>query len=201
MPPENGSPPAPLIRVVVVDDHPAMRAGIGAVLDATPDLELAGECAQAHEVWPVLQRTAPDVVLVDFHLPDEDGLLLCHRIKRTAPAPRVVINSAYADEALVAPALLAQADALVGKHATSGVLCETLREVIREPKPPPELSPEQRSELTALLQPEEVALAGLLLLRTPTADLLQTTGLAPAVLYERVEAMLRRISSAHGLPV
>jgi len=197
---QRSNSPTRLIRAVVVDDHPAMRMGIRAVLDAAPDLELVGEASHARELWPVLQLTAPDVVVMDFHLPDEDGLLLCHRLKRTPLAPRVVINSAYADESLVAPALLAQADGLLAKHATSAVLCETLREVVRE-EPAPELSPEQRERLMALLEPEDVALAGLLLLRIPTAELLRTTGLSPAGLSERVEDLLRRVSSAHGLPV
>ena len=97
-------------------------------------LERERALARAH-------ATAPDVVLVDFHLSGEDGLLLCHRIKRMTLAPRVVINSAYADESLVAPAMIAQADALLAKHATSAVLCETLREVVSEGRPAPELAP------------------------------------------------------------
>ena len=129
-----------LVRAVVVDDHPAMRTGIRAVLDAAPGLELVGEASHGRELWPILERTAPDVVIMDLHLPDEDGLLLCHRIKRRPPAPRVVISSAYADASLVAPALLAQADALLAKHATSPVLCETLREVVGEARPAPELA-------------------------------------------------------------
>jgi DNA-binding NarL/FixJ family response regulator len=190
-----------LVRAVVVDDHPAMRAGIRAVLDAAPGLELVGDASHGRELWPMLERTAPDVVILDLHLPDEDGLLLCYRIKRRPPAPRVVINSAYADASLVAPALLAQADALLAKHATSPVLCETLREVVGETRPAPELAPEQRERLIALLPPDDVALAGLLLLRMPASELLRMTGLTPDELDERVEAMLRRVSSAYGLPV
>lgn len=193
--------PPTLIRAVVVDDHPAMRAGIRAVLDAAPDLQLVGEASGANELWPVLTRTAPDVVLVDFHLPGEDGLLLCHQIKRMALAPRVVINSAYADESLVAPAMIAQADALLAKHASSTVLCETLREVVSEARPAPELAPELRERLVALLRPDEVALVGLLLLRTPADELSRATGLPGDELTERVEAMLRRLSSVYGLPV
>ncbi len=197
---QDARPATRLVRAIVVDDHPAMRTGIRAVLDAAPDLALVGECAHGRELWPLLERAAPDVVIMDLHLPDEDGLLLCHRIKRRPPAPRVVINSAYADESLVAPALLAQADALLAKHATSAVLCETLREVAREPGPPPELSTAQREELTSLLEPDEVALAGLLLLRTPIGELLRMTGLSADGLSEQVEAMLRRVSAAYGLP-
>lgn len=71
-----------LIRAVVVDDHPAMRAGIAAVLDQAPDIECCGEAASGAELWPLVQRTAPDVVVMDWHLPGDDGLVLCHRVKR-----------------------------------------------------------------------------------------------------------------------
>lgn len=189
-----------LVRAVVVDDHPAMRAGIRAVLDAAAGLEFAGEASHGRELWPLIERTAPDVVVMDLHLPDEDGLLLCHRIKRRPPAPKVVINSAYADESLIAPALLAQADALLAKHASSTVLCETLREVVCDPQPAPELGPDQRERLIALLPPDDVALAGLLLLRTPMSELLRMTGLEPGELIARVEDLLRRVSAAYGLP-
>jgi len=197
----NTSAATPLVRALVVDDHPAMRAGIGAVLDAAPGLELVGEASHGRDLWHVIERTAPDVVVMDLHLPDEDGLLLCHRIKRRPPAPKVVINTAYADETLVAPALLAQADALLAKHASSPVLCETLREVVHDPQPPPELAAEQRERLIALLPPEDVAVAGLLLLRTPMSELLRMTGLDQSELTERIEDMLRRVSAAYGLPV
>ena len=193
------SPPR-VIRAVVVDDHPAMRTGIRAVLAAAPDLELVGEAASARDVWPVLERTAPDVVILDLHLPGEDGLLLCHRIKRRPPAPKVVINSAYSDVSLVAPARLAQADALLSKHATSAVLCETLREVVRAPAAVHELAREHRERLGDLLEPEDVALAGLLLLRTPSTELQRMTGLTGDELVDRVEDILRRVSAACGLP-
>src|SRR5687767_380852 len=55
-----------LIRAVIVDDHPAMRAGIAAVLDRAQDITLVGEAEGARELWPLLQRTDPDVVLMDF---------------------------------------------------------------------------------------------------------------------------------------
>jgi DNA-binding NarL/FixJ family response regulator len=190
-----------LIRAIVVDDHPAIRNGIRAVLDVTPDLEFVGEASHGRELWTVLERTAPDVVLMDLHLPDEDGLLLCHRIKRRPPGPRVVVNSAYADDSLIAPALLAQADAVLAKHASSGVLCATLREVVSGPQAPLPLTPEQRERLIALLPPDDVALASLLLLRTPAGELSRITGMRPGELVARVEDLLRRVSSAYGLPV
>jgi DNA-binding NarL/FixJ family response regulator len=200
MTPEPDTTPQRLVRVALVDDHPAMRAGIRAVLDAAPAIAMVGEASEGRHLWPMLERCAPDVVLMDFHLPGEDGLVLCHRVKRQVPAPRVVIISAYAEHAMLPPALLAQADALVSKRASARELCETLRRVVIEGPSAPELSAPQRRTLSEILEPQDAALAGLLLLRTPPREIARTTGVDIAELGDRVEALLRRIAAAYGLP-
>lgn len=189
-----------LVRVAIVDDHPAMRVGIRTVLDAAPGIVFVGEAADGRAMWPMLERTAPDVVLLDFHLPDEDGLVLCHRIKRGVPAPRVVIISAYAGESMVAPAMLAQADGVLSKQASARVLCDTLRRVVVEAGDFPQLSPAARRALHEILEPEDMALAGLLLLGTPPREIARALGMEPGNLGARVEALLSRVGAALGLP-
>lgn len=189
-----------LIRAAVVDDHPAMRAGLVAVLEGAPDLMAAGEASSGAELWPMIERVAPDVVLMDWHLPGDDGLVLCHRLKRRRPDIRVILFSAYADDWLVVPALLAQADALLAKRAPAPVLYETIREVVgREGPPDPvELTPEQHRALTAALDPADVGIAGMLLIGTPLREIARSSGLGPGELGERVERMLVAVTAAHG---
>jgi DNA-binding NarL/FixJ family response regulator len=187
-----------LIRTVVVDDHPAMRAGLRAVLESAPDIEATGAAASGAELWPVIERTAPDVVLMDWHLPGDDGLVLCHRVKRRYPNVRVVLFSAYADEWLVLPALLAQADALLAKRAPARTVHETLRSVMAGEQPEVTLKAEQREALSSQLPLEDVGIAGLLLLRTPLREIAARSGLTSAELGERVEQILTRMSAAHG---
>lgn len=187
-----------LIRAVVVDDHPAMRAGMAAVLDNAPDMEAAGQAASASELWPVIQRTAPDLVLTDWHLPEEDGLIVCHRIKSRYPPIRVVLFSAYADEWLIVPALLAQADALLAKRAAAATLYETLRSVMDVPAPAVDVRPDLREQALRVLPPEDVGIAGLLLLRTPLGEIARRTGLGRQELSQRVEQILATVSAAHG---
>jgi DNA-binding NarL/FixJ family response regulator len=187
-----------LIRTVVVDDHPAMRAGLHAVLESAPDIEPTGAAASGAELWPVIERTAPDVVLMDWHLPGDDGLVLCHRVKRRYPSIRVVLFSAYADEWLVLPALLAQADALLAKRAPARTVHETLRSVMAGEQPEVTLTAEQREALSSQLPLEDVGIAGLLLLRTPLREIAARSGLTSAELGERVEQILTRMSAAHG---
>jgi DNA-binding NarL/FixJ family response regulator len=189
----------PLIRTVVVDDHPAMRAGMRAVLDAAPDIEASADAGSGAELWPVMQRVDPDVVLLDWHLPGEDGLILCHRLKRRDPRTRVVLFSAYADEWLVVPALLAQADALLAKSAPAMTVYEAIRNVTdRQEAPAVELRPEQRETLMSTLDPEDIGIAGLLLLGTPLREIANRCRITLSALGERVERIIAASSAAHG---
>lgn len=189
---------APLIRTVVVDDHPAMRAGMAAVIANAPDMEATGEAASGAELWPLIERTAPDVVLTDWHLPADDGLILCHRIKRRYPPIRVVVFSAYADEWLIVPAMLAQADALLAKRASAATLYETLRTVNGGMPPEVDLRPDLREQALRVLDPEDVGIAGLLLLRTPLREIAQRTQLSSAELSARVERIIATVTAAYG---
>jgi DNA-binding NarL/FixJ family response regulator len=189
----------PLIRTAVVDDHPAMRAGLAAVLSNAPDLAPAGEAASGAELWPLIERTAPQVILMDWHLPGEDGLVLCHRVKRHRSDIRVVLFSAYADAWLVGPALLAQADALLAKRAPAPVVYETVRSVAARKGPPEvELTADQRAAVISALDPEDVGIAGMLLIGTPLSEIARHSGQTTSELGKRVEAMLLAVTAAHG---
>src|SRR5690606_19455913 len=120
----------PMIRVVVVDDHPALRAGLETVLASEPGIHCAGSSSGDEEsVWPLLRRVEPDLILLDYHLPKGDGLQLCYRIKQQVPAPKVIIFSAYASPELMLPAQLAGADGLLSKGVGARELFETIRSV------------------------------------------------------------------------
>jgi len=187
-----------IVRAVIVDDHPAMRAGMATVLSSAPDVEASGQAGSGAELWPIIERTAPDLVLTDWHLPGDDGLVLCHRIKRRYPYIRVILFSAYADEWLIVPALLAQADALLAKRAQAATLFETVRGVMRDGPPDVEVSPDLRERAMSVLPPEDVGIAGMLLLRTPLREIAQRSGLGSLDLSERVERILRTVTAAHG---
>ncbi len=121
-----------MIRVVIVDDHPALRAGLRTVLESEPGIVFAGESSGAEEsVWPTLHTAQPDLVLMDYHLPHGDGLQLTYRIKQQVPAPAVIVFSAYASADLALPALLASADGLLSKGVGARELFDAIRRVNR----------------------------------------------------------------------
>lgn len=76
-----------MIRVAIVDDHHAMRLGLHTALRSEPGIVPVGTASSGAQLAPMLYSTQPDVVLLDYNLPDADGLALCHRIKATRPGP------------------------------------------------------------------------------------------------------------------
>ena len=166
-----------MIRVVIIDDHPALRAGLRAVLDAEPGIVFAGESAGDEEsVWPVINRSRPDLILLDYHLPRGDGLQLCYRIKRQVPAPRVVVFSAYASPSLALPATLAEADGLLAKDVGARDLFHAIRAVHGGERLVPPVSATVFEEAFQRLDPAHHALIGMLLDGTSEADVATTLG-------------------------
>jgi DNA-binding NarL/FixJ family response regulator len=153
-----------MIRVAVVDDHPALRAGLQTVLDAEPHIVFVGESDGAEErIWPMLNRVRPDVVLLDYHLPKGDGLQLCYRIKKDVPAPRVIIFTAYASPALALPATLARADGVLAKGAGARDLFTAIRLVYAGEELLPPISSTVLEEALAGLFGDDRALVAMLL--------------------------------------
>src|SRR5437588_298111 len=116
-----------MIGVAFLDDHPAVRAGLQAILATESDLRLVGSAAGEHELWPLLERTHPAVVILDLHHPGRDGLALCLQIKRKPDAPAVLLYSAYTPAPLIAAAAVAGAGATVRQARAATTLVQALR--------------------------------------------------------------------------
>jgi DNA-binding NarL/FixJ family response regulator len=112
-----------MIRIVTMDRRPLVHAGVEAVLRDRPGLAHAGAAGDRYALWPLLQRTHPDVVLLEAA---GDGLDLCLRLKGRPTPPRVVLHGA-GDGDLV-PAAFAGADAVLDRAAPVRELLETLRD-------------------------------------------------------------------------
>jgi DNA-binding NarL/FixJ family response regulator len=85
-----------MIRALVVDDHPVLRAGLEAVLRAEPGFVCVGVASDGAELRRILPRTRPDVVILDRRLGDEDGLALCADLRSEPGAPEFVVYTADA---------------------------------------------------------------------------------------------------------
>ena len=153
-----------MIRIAVVDDHPALRAGLHAVLDAEPGIVYVGESAGDEEsLWPLLNHTRPDVVMLDYHLPRGDGMQLCYRIKAAPTAPRVILFSAYASPSLALAARLAGADGMLRKDLGAREVFESIRRIHRGESLLPGLDPRALSEASRRLDPRQRIVVGMIL--------------------------------------
>jgi DNA-binding NarL/FixJ family response regulator len=179
-----------LIRILLVDDHPALRAGLTAVLRAEPGLVPLGTAASEEELWPALNRTKPDVVVLDYHVPPADGLQLCRRIKRTLPPPAVLLYSAYADASLMVPARLAGADGVINKGAPANELYDAIRTVARGDSVLPPVSRELLDDAQGRLDPEDLPILMMALDGTPDGEIAKTLRLPGEELTRRLDRML-----------
>lgn len=182
-----------MIRILIVDDHPAMRAGLSAVLRAEPGLVPLNAAASVGELWPMLNRTKPDVVVLDYHLPGDDGLILCRQIKRQLAAPAVLLYSAYADASLMIPARLAGVDGLISKSAPANELYDAIRRVARGERVLPPISRELLDSASSQLQPDELPILGMTLEDTSINEMATALGIETSEVAHRIERMLKRL--------
>jgi two-component system, NarL family, nitrate/nitrite response regulator NarL len=89
------------VRVVVVDDHPFFRDGVTRGLHTSGQIRVVGEAGDGREGLEVIARETPDVALVDYQMPDMDGIDLVHAVVRDGLATRVLLLSAMTDSAIV----------------------------------------------------------------------------------------------------
>ena len=188
---------SPPIRTFIVDDHPAMRTGLAAVLDLEEDIVVVGTATGARQMWRAIGPADPDVVVMDFDLDGEDGVIVCHRLKRRPDPPGVVLYSAFAGRTLISPAMLAHADALLSKRADAADVGDAVRDAAG-PSTPPVLPADERERLGAMLDERELSLAALLLARRPLRHMAERTGMTPDEVEAAVERMLRRLAPARG---
>ncbi|MEU6132136.1 response regulator transcription factor [Saccharopolyspora sp. NPDC047091] len=105
------------VRVVVADDQTVVREGLVTMLDLVPDIEVLGAAADGAAAIALVQRCAPDVVLMDLHMPGIDGTEATARLRAEHPGVRVVVLTTYADEESILGALRAGALGYLTKDA------------------------------------------------------------------------------------
>ncbi len=92
--------------MLLVDDHPVVRDGLGFLLDEQPDLQVVGEASDAETALAEIERARPDVVVLDLTLPGRDALSLIPELKQRWPGLRILVLSMH-EESLYAERLLA----------------------------------------------------------------------------------------------
>lgn len=120
------------IRVLLVDDHALFREGIRMILEAQPDIEVVGEAGDGEQALTLLEKTRPDVVILDIAMPGLDGLETTKRIKATHPKVRILALTMHDHKEYVLPMLRLGASGYVVKRAAASELVQAIRSVYRD---------------------------------------------------------------------
>ena len=179
-----------MIRIATMDRHPTVLAGVEAILRDRPDLEHVGSASDRYALWPLLQRTHPDVVLLE-HAPGGDGLELCLRLTERDLAPRVVLHGAGSD-ALV-PATFAGADALLDKGAPVRELVETLRAVAAGQHGMAPVSLPLRARAAGRLDGADRAVFAMRMAGTSSPDIANVAGIHRCELHGRLASIAAQL--------
>jgi len=126
----NPTPNTP-IRVLIAEDHPIMRQGLGVVLDAYDDLVLVGEAENGEQAVQLAQDLEPNVIVMDIQMPVKDGLAAIREIAGLRLETRILVLTSYPDDDKVFQAIKAGAMGYFLKETRSEQLAEAIRLVQR----------------------------------------------------------------------
>jgi DNA-binding NarL/FixJ family response regulator len=120
-----------LIRVVLADDHAVVRSGLKAVLGAAKDIDVVGEASTGREALTMVERFAPDVIIMDLTMGDLDGLPATRKLVEAESTTRVLVLTMHAEEEYLVEVLQAGAAGYVVKSVADRELLEAVRTVAR----------------------------------------------------------------------
>ena len=186
-----------MIRVLVVDDHPAMRTGLNSVLRREPGMVVCALAADGAEAIDAVDHY-PDVALVDYHLAGEDGIALCQRLKKQDLDLRVLLYSAHARQGLALPARLAGADGVLDKGAPANDLLEAIRTVARGGSVFPEAAPELVRVGRSRIHEHDLPLLGMLADGANPDEVSLVMRIEPGEVEARVERLLEMLKPRIG---
>lgn len=118
-----------VIRLLLADDHAVVREGICALLASDPDFEVVGQAGDGAEVFDLVERLHPDVVVLDLMMPGAGGLEVTGQLARRRDPPAVLILSMHESEAYVVEAMRRGAAGYALKQAPAGELARGIRTV------------------------------------------------------------------------
>ncbi|MFF3261999.1 MULTISPECIES: response regulator transcription factor [unclassified Streptomyces] len=116
------------VTVLLVDDEPLVRAGLRAVLEAQPDIEVVGEAGDGAAVIPLVRQLRPDVIAMDVRMPLMDGIEATRVVLRTVPdPPKILVVTTFENDEYVYEALRAGADGFLLKRARPTEIVNAVR--------------------------------------------------------------------------
>jgi len=125
------SPDAGVVRVLLADDHPVVRAGVTGMLASEPGLEIVGEAGSGDEAVDMARALRPDVILMDLRMPGGDGVSATRRIRAELPATAVLVLTTFDTDADILRAVEAGAAGYLLKDLPRSDLAAAIRAAAR----------------------------------------------------------------------
>jgi DNA-binding NarL/FixJ family response regulator len=120
-----------MIRVLIAEDHALVRRGTAVLLTMEPDMEVVGQACDGIEAVAMAEQLRPDVVLMDLHMPRQNGVAATREITRTLPGTQVLVLTTLDDDESVFEAVRAGAHGYLLKDVTEQELLDTIRALRR----------------------------------------------------------------------
>jgi two-component system response regulator NreC len=120
-----------MTNVVIADDHAVVRAGLRALLQDTPQLELIAEASGGVEALELVKKLQPEILVLDLSMPDMDGISVTRQLKELQFPTRVLILTVHEDEALLKEAIQAGASGYILKQAAESELVSAIQVILR----------------------------------------------------------------------
>lgn len=172
-----------VIRVLIVDDHQMMAEGVRAALESEPDIEVVAMAGTAADAVARAEETLPDVVLMDFRLPDRDGSQATLDVRAAVPGVAVVMLTGFGDDATLTRAIDAGCAGFVHKTADIDTVVDAVR---RARAGEPVFSAEDLSKLVRHLRGDTAPVGGDLTARELEVLQLLAEGVTTDALAERL---------------
>jgi len=118
-----------MIRIWLADDHTIVREGLKQLLQATPDLQVAGEACNGDEVLEAIRRGGFELLLLDMSMPGKSGIELIKQVRREAPALRILVLTMHEEHQYAIRAIRAGAAGYLTKESASAQLVSAIRRV------------------------------------------------------------------------
>jgi DNA-binding NarL/FixJ family response regulator len=183
------------ISVLVVDDHPIMRLGVAAIINAQRDMRVCAEAGSGEEAVKMFKKWRPDITLMDLRLPAMSGLEALRMIRQDDPQARCVVLTTYEGDEDIHQALAAGAMGYIIKGMSHDALVDALRRVqagIRFLPPPIVRSLAHRTP-NSDLSPREREVLSLMVRGKSNKEIATTLGITEATVKCHVSVILARL--------
>jgi DNA-binding NarL/FixJ family response regulator len=187
-----------MIRLALLDDHPAVLAGLRRLLEPTREMEVLASGADPIALARELRGRRPDVVILDYDPARGDALALCRRIKARRGAPGVLIYTAYANDALTIAARAAQADGVLDKSEPATALLDAIRRIANGESVMPTVGRLDFDAAVARLDDADLPLFALLIDGAPLPAIAEQLRTDEHEASRRTQRIIRRLRPAHG---